>query len=222
MLTHKNLVMTDALYDYLRRISLRESAVAEQLRTATAALPNARMQVPPEQGQFLALLVRLMGARRCLEIGTFTGYSALAVASALPPDGVLVACDVSEEWTAIARQFWAAAGVADRITLRLGPARETLAALIAAGEAGSYDFAFIDADKPNYDAYYEAVLTLLRPGGLIVFDNMFLGGRVLDPDDTSESVRAIRALNEKLHHDERVFIAMLPLADGVTLALKQA
>lgn len=218
---HKNLVMTDALYDYLRSVSLREPAVAQRLREETATLPMAMMQVPPEQGQFLALLVRLIRARRCLEIGTFTGYSALAIARALPPDGRLICCDISEEWTAIARRYWEEAGVADKIDLRLGPAQETLAALLAAGEGGTFDFVFIDADKTGYDAYYEAALHLLRPGGLIVFDNMFMGGRVADPSATGEGVEVVRRLSEKLRDDDRVEIAMLPLADGVTLAMKR-
>ncbi|MCS6800398.1 MAG: class I SAM-dependent methyltransferase [Chloroflexota bacterium] len=217
----KNLVMTDALYDYLRSVALREPAVAQRLRAETARLPMAIMQIPPEQGQFMALLVRLIGAKRCLEIGTFTGYSALAVAQALPADGRLICCDISEEWTAIARRYWQEAGVADKIDLRLAPAQETLSALIAGGEAGTFDFVFIDADKTGYDAYYEAALTLLRPGGLIVLDNMFMGGRVADPTAAGDGVEAVRRLNAKLRDDPRVEIAMLPLADGVTLAMKR-
>jgi caffeoyl-CoA O-methyltransferase len=218
---HKNLSMTDELYDYLRTVSLREPEVARRLREETAQLPMAMMQISPEQGQFLALLVRLIGARRCLEIGTFTGYSALAVARALPDDGQLICCDISEEWTAIARRYWQDAGVADKIDLRLAPALETLEGLIAAGEAGRFDFAFIDADKPNYDAYYEAALQLVRPGGLIVLDNMFMGGRVADRTNASDSVAAIHRLNEKLRDDARVETALLPIADGVALAMKR-
>ncbi|GIW08647.1 MAG: O-methyltransferase [Dehalococcoidia bacterium] len=218
---HKNLVMTDGLYEYLRSVSIRETEIARRLREETRLLPMAMMQIPPEQAQLMALLVRLIGAKRCLEIGTFTGYSALAVANALPDDGRLICCDISEEWTSIARRYWQEAGVADKIELRLAPAIETLTALLAGGEAGRFDFAFIDADKSGYDAYYEAVLQLLRPGGLIVFDNMFMGGRVIDPEATSEGVDALRQLNAKLRDDPRVDIAMLPIADGVTLAMKR-
>jgi len=179
------------------------------------------MQSAPEQGQFMALLVRLMKARRTLEVGVFTGYSALMVALALPPDGQVVACDVSEEYTAIARRYWEAAGVAHKIDLRLAPALDTLDGLLAEGQAGSFDFAYIDADKVTYDAYYERTLALLRPGGLITIDNMFQGGRVADASVSTPSVDAVRALNEKLHHDERIDLSLLPLADGLTLALKR-
>jgi len=220
-MTAKNVVMDPSLQAYLQSVSLREPPLLAHLREETAALPNARMQVAPEQGQFMALLVELTGARRCLEIGVFTGYSALWVASALPPDGRLVACDVSAEWTAVARRYWEAAGVRERIDLRLAPALETLDGLLAAGAAGSFDLAFIDADKANYDAYYEACLELLRGGGLMLIDNVLWSGRVADPAVEDEDTAAIRALNGKIHTDQRVSISMLPVADGLTLALKR-
>jgi predicted O-methyltransferase YrrM len=180
----------------------------------------ARMQVSPEQGQFMALLARLMGARRCVEVGVFTGYSSLAVALALPPDGRIVACDVSEEWTSVARRYWAEAGVAHKIELRLAPALETLDSLHAAGGAGSFDLAFIDADKVNYLSYYERVLGLLRPGGLVVVDNTLWSGRVADSEVADADTIALRHFNEHLHFDERVDLSLLPVGDGLTLALK--
>ena len=198
----------------------RESAVARALRAETAQLPQAGMQIGPDQAAFLALLLQSIGARRVLEIGTFTGYSALAMASVLPSDGQLVCCDVSAEWTAIARRYWKQAGVEDRIELRLAPALETLAAL--QGEAGvPFDFAFIDADKSNYDAYYEACLQLLRSGGLIALDNMLWSGDVADPAINDADTTALRALNHKLQHDERVDMVLLSLGDGVALARKR-
>ena len=220
-MSRRTLSMTDALYDYLLAVSSREPEVLRRLREETARLPNAGMQIGPEQGQFMALLVQLLGARRTLELGVFTGYSSLAVALALPPDGRVVACDVSEEWTAIARRYWAEAGVARKIELRLGPALATLDALLADGQAGSFDFAFIDADKGNYDHYYERALRLVRPGGLIAIDNVLSGGRVADPAAQGESVAAIRALNAKLHHDERIALSLVPIGDGLTLALRR-
>jgi caffeoyl-CoA O-methyltransferase len=179
------------------------------------------MQIAPEQAQFLQFLLRLIGARRTIEVGVFTGYSALAAAEVLPPSGEIVACDVSEEYTDVARRYWEAAGVADRIDLRIAPAADTLDALLDDGQAGTFDFSFIDADKETYDTYYEQSLRLLRPGGVIALDNVFRDGRVTDPDIADESVRAIQDLNEKLHTDERVDLTMLPLADGVTLAMKR-
>ena len=217
----RNIELTEKLDAYILSVSLRESAVMRKLREETARLPMAGMQIAPDQGQFMALLARLVSARRCLEIGTFTGYSALAVAQALPPDGRIIACDVNPETTAIAKRYWAAAGVADKIELRLAPALGTLDALIADGQAGRFDFVFIDADKENYDAYYERSLTLLRPGGLVVIDNVLWGGWVADARRKDPETAALRALNAKLHKDERIDLSLLPLADGITLARKR-
>lgn len=213
--------MTDRLYEYALSVGLREPDVFRQLREETGKLAEGEMQIAPEQGPFLALLLQLMGAKKCLEVGTFTGYSALWVASVLPPDGMLICCDVSETYTALARRFWATAGLADRIDLRLAPAVETLTALLAGGHADTFDYAFIDADKSNYDAYYEACLTLVRPGGLIAIDNTLWDGKVADPAVRDADTVAIRELNAKLHADERVALSFLPFADGLTLALKR-
>ena len=214
--------LTDALHDYLLREGLRESAAAAALRAETRAATRWHvMQISPEQGAFMAQIVRLIGARRAIEVGTFTGYSALVVAEALPADGSVVACDTSAEWTAIGRPFWERAGVADKIDLRLRPALDTLDALLAAGEAGRFDFAFIDADKPNYDAYYERCLRLLRPGGVVGIDNVLWGGRVADAAVDDEDTRAIRAVNAKVRGDARVDANMLPIGDGFTLAIKR-
>ncbi|MEO7558064.1 MAG: class I SAM-dependent methyltransferase [Gammaproteobacteria bacterium] len=219
-MTNKTITLTDDLYDYVLSVSLREPALLKRLREETARDPMARMQIAPEQGQFMALLVQLLGAKKALEIGVFTGYSSLCVALALPADGTLVACDVSEEWTAVARRYWAEAGVAGKIDLRLAPALETLDILLKDGQAGSFDFAFIDADKTGYDAYYERTLQLLRPGGLMALDNMLRGGRVIDAAERGADTQAIRELNTKLHRDKRVSLSLLPIADGLTLALK--
>jgi len=213
--------LTETLYDYLLANSLREPPVLARLREETAALPMARMQIGPDQGQFMRLLVELIGARRILEVGTFTGYSSLSMALALPADGKLIACDISEEYTAIARRYWAEAGVTERIDLRLGPATETLDGLIADGGSGAYDFAFIDADKTNYDSYYERCLTLLRQGGLIAIDNVLWGGAVADPADQTPDTLAIRAINAKVHKDERVSISLATVGDGLMLARKR-
>ena len=214
--------LTDALHDYLLRLGTRESAVAQELRAATRSATNWHpMQISPEQGAFMALLMRLLAAKRTIEVGTFTGYSALVVAEALPADGKVVACDVSEEWTSVGKPFWERAGVAAKIDLRLGPAVETLDSLIAGGASGSFDFAFIDADKANYDAYYERCLTLLRPAGVVGIDNVLWGGRVIDETAADEDTRAIRALNAKVAADGRVDAAMLPIGDGLTLAVKR-
>ena len=220
-MSNQSIGLSDELHEYLLSVSLREPEVMQRLRAETADHPKSNMQIAPEQGQFLQFLVRLIGARRTLEIGVFTGYSALAVASALPPTGTLVGCDVSEEYTDVARRYWEEAGVADRIDLRIAPAEDTLAALLDDGQAGTFDFSFIDADKESYDTYYEQSLELLRPGGVIALDNVFRDGRVTDSDVEDESVRAIQRLNEKLHDDERIDLSMLPLADGVTLAMKR-
>lgn len=217
-MTNKTIGLDGRIYRYLLDFSLREGDIARRLREETAALPQARMQIAPEQGQFMRLLARLMGARRAIEIGVFTGYSGLCLAEALPPDGRLVACDLSAEWTAIARRYWAEAGVDGRIELRLAPALETLDALLEAGEAGRFDLAFIDADKSAYLDYYERCLELLRPGGLLLVDNVLWSGRVADPADEDEDTRALRAFNARVAKDPRVEIAMLPIADGLTLA----
>ncbi len=214
-MSNRTLNLTDDLVDYVQRLGVREHPVLAALRDETAKLPEHGMQIAPEQGAFMSLLVRATGAARIIEIGTFTGYSSTVMALALPPDGRILCCDVSREWTDIARGAWADAGVADRVELRLGPATETLATL----NDDSFDLAFIDADKTGYDAYYEGCLRVVRPGGLILIDNVLQGGRVVDGAEDGESVRAIRALNEKIAVDERVDHVMLPLADGLTLAL---
>ena len=213
--------LSEALYEYILSVSLREADVLRRLREETARMPMAIMQIAPEQGQFMALIVEMIGAKRTLEVGVFTGYSSLAVALALPADGHITACDVSEEWTAIARRYWSEAGVAHKIDLRLAPGIDTLDALLADGQAGSYDFAFIDALKTEYADYYERVLQLLRQGGLIAVDNVLWNGAVADPADDREDTVAIRAFNEKLHGDDRVSLSLLPLADGLTLARKR-
>lgn len=220
-MSRQTLPMTDVLHDYLLSVSLRETDVQRQLREDTARLPEAGMQLSPEQGQFLQLLVRLTGARRCLEIGTFTGYSALAVALALPDDGFITACDVSETWTDMAWRYWQAAGVSHKIFLRLAPARETLDALLEQDQAGMYDFAFIDADKEGYLDYYERALRLMRIGGLIAVDNTLWSGRPADPAVTDADTAAIRAFNRRLHADTRVDLSVLPVGDGLTLARKR-
>ena len=220
-MSNRTIDLTDTLYDYLLSVSLRETDLQRRLREETSTLSMARMQISPEQGQFMALIARLVGARRCLEVGVFTGYSSLAVALALPQDARIVACDVSEEWTSVARRYWAAAGVADRIDLRLAPAIDTLDALIEAGGAGTYDLAFIDADKPAYLAYYERVLVLLRPGGLVMTDNTLWSGRVADPEVGDADTVALRHYNEYLHRDSRVDLSLVPIGDGLTLARKR-
>ena len=221
-MANRTTALTDRLYDYLIEVSVREPPLLRELREETAALPMAMMQIGPEQGQFMRLLIELIGARRAVEVGTFTGYSALCVAEAMGPQGRLVACDVSEEYTAIARRYWARAGVADRIDLRLGPAVATLDKMLADGAAGTIDFVFIDANKTDYDAYYERALKLLRPAGLIAIDNVLWGGAVADPSVDDEDTSAIRALNRKLAKDERVSLSLVPIGDGLTLARKRA
>jgi caffeoyl-CoA O-methyltransferase len=220
-LSARTLNLTDKLYDYVLTTSVREAPVLAKLREETAKQPWARMQISPDQGQFMALLVELIGARHCLEIGTFTGYSALAVALALPADGRIITCDINRETTGIARRYWAQAGVDHKIDLRLAPALETLESLKAEGAAGRFDFAFIDANKEDYDRYYEAVLSLMGPGGLIAIDNVLWGGSVADPDKQDEDTRAIRALNAKLKSDERVSLSLVTIGDGLTLARKR-
>ena len=215
------ITMTEALHGYLLKTTLRESPILKRLREETAKLPSGQMQISPEQGQLMALLVELLGARRTLEVGTFTGYSSTVVALALPADGKLVACDMSREWTDIARRYWREAGVESKIDLRLGPAVTTLDQLIADGQAGTFDFAFIDADKTAYDDYYERSLTLLRPGGLVAIDNALWSGAVADPSDQRENTRAIRALNSKIGGDARVTSSLIPIGDGLYLARKR-
>lgn len=217
----KSFFLDDHLYEYLLSVSLRDDPVAARLREETSRLAQSNMQIAPEQAQFLALLARLIGARRTLDVGVFTGYSALAVARALPEDGRVVALDVSEEWTAIAGRYWREADVDGRIDLRIAPALETLDALIADGGRGTFDFAFIDADKQNYAAYYERCLELMRPGGLIAVDNVLWSGSVADPDDHEADTEAIREFNRKLHDDERIDLSLVPIADGLTLAAKR-
>lgn len=219
-MTNKTITLTDALYEYLLRVSLREPEVLRRLREETARMANANMQIAPEQGQFMGMLTRLTGARRALEIGTFTGYSALSVALQLPADGRLVACDISPESTAVARRYFEAAGVADRVELKIAPALQTLDELLVRGEAGCFDMVFIDADKENYLHYYERALQLLRTGGLIVVDNVLWDGKVADPAANDTATTALRAFNARLREDARVMLSMLPVADGITLALK--
>jgi len=209
--------LSDELNAYLIEVGAREPEVLARLREETAAMPQAGMQIAVEQGALLAMLVKLLGARQVLEIGTFTGYSSTAMALALPPDGRIVCCDVSEEFTDVARRTWAAAGVEEKVDLRLAPALETLEALLAADGAGAFDLAFIDADKTNYRGYVEGALMLVRQGGLIAIDNVLWSGRVIDPSETDEETQAIRDLNADLATDERVDIAMVPIADGLTL-----
>ena len=213
----RHLPHSDQLDNYVREVGTRETEVQRGLRAATAGRRNAEMQIGADQGQVMAFLVRLIGARRALEIGTFTGYSALSVAAALPADGQLIACDVSADYTSVGRPFWQQAGVAARIDLRLGPALATLDALLAGGEGGRFDFAFIDADKSNYDGYYERCLVLVRKGGLIAIDNVLWGGAVLDAKDQSADTVALRALNRKIQGDDRVDMCLLTIGDGLTL-----
>jgi caffeoyl-CoA O-methyltransferase len=220
-MSSRTLTMTDALHGYLTGPVSREPAILRELREETSSLSAAGMQISPEQGQFMQLLLRVLGAKKTLEIGVFTGYSSLATALALPPDGRIVACDVSEEWTSMARRYWARAGVADRIDLRIAPATETLDGLIRDGQAGQYDFAFIDADKDAYDAYYERCLTLLRPGGLVAVDNALWSGRVADLSENDPDTAALRALNAKMRDDERVDFSLVPIGDGLALARKR-
>jgi predicted O-methyltransferase YrrM len=216
-MTNRTLNLDDALYGYLLDVSLREAPLLQRLRAETRAMPTAQWQIAPEQGQFMALLVRLMGARRILEVGTFTGYSALCMAAELPEDGQMICCDLPGDYNAVARRYWQEAGLAERIELRLAPALETLPGL----DAGSFDLVFIDADKSNYPAYLEEALRLVRQGGLILFDNVLWSGRVLEAEPDSDDTRAIQALNRALKIDERVDLSLLPLGDGLTLCRKR-
>jgi predicted O-methyltransferase YrrM len=218
-MSNKTIDLTEELYDYLLAVSLREHEVLRELRQETANDENGNMQISPEQGQFMALLVSLLGARHTLDIGVYTGYSSLCIALALPKDGRVIACDINDEWTGIARRYWQKAGVAHKIDLRLAPAEETLEFLLTT-EKHNFDFAFIDADKINYGLYYEYCLGLVRPGGLIAIDNVLWDGAVADNSIQDDDTRAIRFLNEKIHADSRVEISLVPIADGLTLARK--
>jgi len=216
----KTCASSGVIGDYVRELAVNEPAVLRRLREETASHPQSQMQITPVQGQFFRVLLGAIHAKKTLEVGVFTGYSSTATAMALPEDGRLVACDMSEEFTSIARRYWREAGVERKIELRLGPALETLKALIAEGAAGTFDFAFIDAEKSEYGSYYELALELIRPGGLIALDNMLWHGRVLDAQSHDPGVLAIRALNQKIHGDSRVEAVLLPFADGLTLARK--
>ncbi|MFC1609630.1 class I SAM-dependent methyltransferase [Myxococcota bacterium] len=220
-MSNKTLQLSDALQNYLLSVSLRESPLLRRLREETADNPEAHMQIAPEQGQLMGLLTQLLGSQRALEVGVYTGYSALCVASALPEDGELIASDVSEEWTQVARRYWKEAGVMGKIDLRLAPAIDTLDGLLAEGSAGRFDQAFIDADKAEYPAYYERCLALLRPGGLIMVDNTLWDGEVVNMDNHSDETEAIRSFNKMLHADERVSLSLVPIGDGLTLARKR-
>jgi predicted O-methyltransferase YrrM len=219
-MSRKTFTLSNTLYDYLLSVSVREPVLLRKLREETAGFASARMQISPELGQLMALLVKLISAKSVLEIGVFTGYSSLSMALALPPQGEIVACDVSDDWTAVARRYWRRAGVAHKIDLRLAPAHKTLDRLLADGYAGHFDFAFIDADKKNYSNYYERTLHLVRPGGLIAVDNVLWSGKVADPHVVDRDTKAIRAFNRKLKRDHRVMISLVPIGDGLTLAMK--
>ncbi len=220
-MTNQTINMTDTLYQYMLDVSLREPEVLRELRVKTAKMSESKMQIAPEQGQFLAWLVKLIGAKKTLDIGVFTGYSSTVVALALPEDGHIIGCDSNVEWTKLAQATWQKAGVANKITLRLGLAAEILQELITQGQANTFDFAFIDADKQNYDHYYELCLTLLRKGGVMALDNMLQNGKVLTAIEETEAVQVVDNLNKKILRDERVDISLLPLADGVTLIQKK-
>ena len=220
-MSNRTLAIDDRLYRYLVDHSLRESALMRELRELTQGHEMAHMQIAPEQGQFMALLVELLGAVQIIEIGTFTGYSALCMAQAMPAGGRLICCDINPESTAIAVDFWERAGVRDRIDLRIAPALQTLDKLLSDGAAGGFDMAFIDADKTNYDNYFERCLQLLRPGGLLMFDNTLWNGAVADPEDQAADTLALRALNHRLLGDERVSLSLVPIGDGLTLARKR-
>lgn len=219
-MSKQTLGLDQQLYEYLLDVSVREAKILQKLRAETAEYPGAIMQIAPEQGQFMALLVKLLGAKKTLEIGVFTGYSSLVTALSLPPEGKIVACDIDEESTSIARRYWQEAGVIDKIDLRIAPALETLDKLLEEGQTNTFDFAFIDADKRNYENYYEKCLQLIRPGGLIAVDNVLWFGKVADPQDEDKRTVAIRDFNQKLAQDKRVKISLVPIADGLTLALK--
>ncbi len=220
-MANQTIVMSDALYDYMLSVSLREHEVLRDLRERTAKMSTGGMQIAPEQGQFMAMLVQILGAKKTLDVGVFTGYSSTVVAMALPEDGRVLGFDTNKEWTKMAQQAWKAAGVDHKVSLKLGLAVDLLQDLLEQGEEGSFDFAFIDADKQSYDAYYELCLRLLRVGGVMALDNMFQGGKVLNADSESEQVQIIDALNKKILNDARVHVSLLPIADGLTLVVKK-
>ena len=220
LMADQHLALTPEMSAYYREVGVREPYILRQLREETSALPNAGMQISPELGQYIRLLSSMQGFRRAIEIGVFTGYSALNLALALPDDGRIIACDINEEWTSTARRYWHAAGVDHKISLRLGPAITTLENLIPIGRS-AYDFVFIDADKETYDTYYEHALTLLRPGGIIALDNIFRGGRIANPAETGEDIQVLRALNQKIQTDPRIDFAIIPIGDGLTTVRKR-
>jgi len=220
-MSNRSINLNDRTYQYLLDVSLREASILGDLREATASHPKVVMQISPEQGQFMAMLVKLTGARRCVEVGVFTGYSSLAVALALPADGQIIACDIDEEFTRLAVEYWQRAAVENKIQLKLAPAIETLDQLLADGQGGQFDFAFIDADKVNYRHYYDRLLNLVRKGGLIAVDNTLWSGDLADPDINDEDTIALRAFNQYLHRDERVDLSLVPIGDGLTLARKR-
>lgn len=220
-MSNQTIGLSPEFYSYYRSITVREPEILQKLRQETATHPRAMMQIAPEQGQFLAFLVQLIGAKKTLEIGVFTGYSSLVIALALPPDGRIVACDVSDEYTAIARHYWEEAGISEKIDLRIAPALETLDKLISQGYSNSFDFAFIDADKGNYSNYYEKSLELVRKGGLIAIDNVFWGSKVANLEIQDNQTSKIREFNQKLYEDNRINLSVIPIADGLTLALKK-
>lgn len=220
-MSNRTIQVTERLHSYLMANGVREPDILRRLRHETASVPGAGMQISPEQGQLMTLLTELIGAKRAIEVGTFTGYSSLATALALPSDGLLIACDINPETTAMGQRYWQEAGVADRIDLRIGPAADTLQALVDGGKSGTFDMAFIDADKTSYRTYYELCLTLLRSGGIVLVDNVLWGGKVADPDVVTEDTLAIRDLNQFVHEDERVTAMIMPIGDGLTMARKR-
>ena len=220
-MSNRTIAITESIYQYLCDHSLREDPILKDLRDHTYDMEERAMQIAPEQGQFMKMLVKLIGAKNTIEVGVFTGYSSLAIALALPEDGRIVACDVNPQYTSVAEKFWVSAGVREKIDLKIGPAKDTLLELINADLTGTFDFAFIDADKINYDHYYELCLELIRPGGLITIDNVLWGGSVSDDAINDVDTNSIRALNDKLHQDERIDLSLVPVGDGLTLAMKR-
>jgi predicted O-methyltransferase YrrM len=220
-MSNRTIAITESIYQYLCDHSVREDPILKELRDYTYDMEERAMQIAPEQGQFMQMLVKLIGAKNTIEVGVFTGYSSLAIALALPEDGRIVACDVNPQYTSVAEKFWVSAGVREKIDLRIGPAKDTLLGLINGGFTGTFDFAFIDADKINYDHYYELCLQLIRPGGLITVDNVLWGGAVSDDAINDVDTNAIRALNDKLHQDKRIDLSLVPVGDGLTLAMKR-